>query len=645
MAIGRATLDFFASQRAARRRSAFLLVLFTLALALVVAIVYLALLAPAVVLSMVPPRLWNGSLLLGSAAGVIAVCGTGTAYHVVSLGRGGGEAVARMMGGEAVDRQTSRDDERRLLNVVEEMAIASGMPVPRAFVLRAEPGINAFAAGLSPADAVLAVTRGCLEQLSRDELQGVVAHEFSHILNADVKLNLRLLGAVGGLGVVSIVGRGLLDGALRGRTDRDEAQARGAAFAVGFLLTLAGWVGVACGQLVRFAVSREREYLADAAAVQFTRNPAGLAGALRKIARHGSMLTSGRALEASHYFFANAVSGVLERWFATHPPLEERIRRLEPQGAPAGETARAPAAEAPRAEARPSDLVARIGAPAQEQLARAGEILAQLPAEITAAAREPFGARCLVCALVLAPDDEGREAQLARVALDEPVLAEVRNVVPAVVAAGREHRIAILDLALPSLDGLSAAQVGALRSDLRRLAEADGRVTVFEWAVQRAVVRRLERRLSPSVSPARYRTLEQVEVECLELLCLLAWAGARGAEEAQAALDAGVRELAARERWRLLARAKVRGSTADRALAALDQATPELKRSVLRACAATALADSRLTDDEAGLLRAVSSSLGCPMPPVITDVAPAPSAAPRVPAAPAAPAGSPARRR
>jgi hypothetical protein len=358
---------------------------------------------------------------------------------------------------------------------------------------------------------------------------------------------------------------------------------------------------VACGQLVRLAVSREREYLADAAAAQFTRNPGGLAGALRKIARHGSMLSAPRAPEASHYFFANAVSGVLERWFATHPPVEERIRRLDPRGAPADEGA----------------LVARVGAAGQGQLARAGAILAQLPPEVSAAAREPFGARCLVCALVLAPEPAAREAQLGRVALGPAVLAELRKLAPGVVAAGRECRLAILDLSMPSLDALSAAQVGALRGDLRQLAEADGRVSVFEWAVQRAVVRRLERRVAGKASPpVRHRAVEQVEVECLELLSLLAWVGGRDPAEAQAALDAGTRELGARGRWRLLGRDRVGGTTADRALAALDQAAPDLKRRVLRACAATALADARVTDEEGTLLRAVSSALGCPMPPL-----------------------------
>jgi hypothetical protein len=195
-------------------------------------------------------------------------------------------------------------------------------------------------------------------------------------------------------------------------------------------------------------------------------------------------------------------------------------------------------------------------------------------------------------------------------------MAEVRRLAPAVVSAGRERRIAILDLALPSLHALSPAQVCALRSDLKRIAEADGRVTVFEWSVQRAVVRRLERSAAGEAPQALYRAVEQVQVECLELLSLLAWVGVRDPAAAQAALDAGARELGARDRWRLLARERVGGGAADRALSRLDQCAPELKRRVLRACAATALADSSITEDEGCLVRAVSSALGCPMPPL-----------------------------
>ncbi len=613
MGSSRATIDFFASQHAARRRSALLVVSFGLALLLVVALVYLALLVPANLLSHAPPGSWSPGLLLGAAAGVTALTGVGSVYHLVTLSRDGGEAVARMMGGTPLDRGSAAGAERQLWNVVEEMAIASGLPVPRLFVLEREQGINALAAGLSPGRAVIAVTRGALDKLSRDELQGVVAHELSHVLNSDMKLNLRLMGLVGGLTILSLIGRVVLDGALRGgRTDREAEQPRFIAFVFGLLVSVAGWVGEMGGQLVRLAVSREREYLADAAAVQFTRNPDGLAGALRKVAREGSMLSAPAALEASHFLFANGVSGVLERWFAPHPPLEERIRRLEPGGA-AEQVAAATAA--PSLARTPREVVARVGALRPAPLLRASRILSELPPELVAAAREPFAARALVCGLLLAPDPAQREAELGRVALPPGALGELRRLLPALDRVGRERRVALLDLALPALDALSAPQLAALRAELHELADAHGRLTVFEWALQRAVVRRIERRLSGGRTAVRYRAVEQVEVECLEILSLLARAGARDAAAAQAALEAGAAELGVRGRWTLLPAARLGAASADRALAALDEAAPDVKQRVLRGCVACAVADARVTSDEAGVLRAISSSLGCPMPP------------------------------
>ncbi|WP_152643352.1 M48 family metalloprotease, partial [Anaeromyxobacter sp. PSR-1] len=291
---GRATLDFFAAQRNARRRTTVLVIAFAVALAAVIAVVYLAL---AVALGLGagtggwavdasgavygPPLLQPGLLAL-TALGVGAITGVGGAWHAVRLSSGGGAAVAELLGGTPVDRATQDPAERRLVNVTEEMALAAGMPVPRLYVLRGEGGINAFAAGYTPGHSVVAVTRGALERLTRDELQGVVAHELSHVLNADTRIDLRLMAAVGGLGFLTLLGRLLLDVGSGPRRSRDRN--RGAIALVGLGLLLAGAMGSLCGRLVRFAVARQREWLADASAVQFTRNPDGLAGALRKIA-------------------------------------------------------------------------------------------------------------------------------------------------------------------------------------------------------------------------------------------------------------------------------------------------------------------------------------------------------------------------
>lgn len=633
----RPTLDFFEGQRLARQRTTLLVLAFGLALIAVTALVYLALVVGAAAVS--PPLLnaigqperlvpsaWQPRLLLYSALGVAIVTGAGCAHTWSALRMGGAETVATMMGGSPVDSSSTSasEEERRLLNVVEEMAIASGLAVPRVYMLRHESGINAFAAGPSPDDAVIAVTRGAVEQLTRDELQGVVAHEFSHILNSDSRLNANLMGLVSGLMVMSVVGRFLLRGAF-GRGGRRAGGLGLAVFLVGALLLVAGWVGVLSGHLVRFAVSRQREFLADSAAVQFTRNPRGLAGALRKIAGAGSTLSTPRAIEAAHFFFANGISGALSSWFSTHPPIEERIRRIDPDGVGvagpvAGEpgTARSErpgVATSALVGLSPGDLVSRVGTVSEGQLALAPAILAGLPEAVTSAAHDAFGARALACALLLAPDRGAREVQLERGALDPADEKEVRRLGSELDGMSRDRRVAVLDLVMPSLDGLSHAQFEGLRVTLQRLAEADGRVTLFEWAVQRAIVHRIERRLSSRSAPTRFRTLDDTKVEWLELLSLVSWAGARDGAIAQRSLDAALREMGARG-WKILPRDRLTAAVADRCLEALREVRPDQRARILRACAAASMGDGRVNAEEGGLLRVVASALGCPMPPI-----------------------------
>ena len=256
----------------------------------------------------------------------------GSLYKIAELSAGG-ETVALMMGGRAVDPQTTDLAERRLLNVVEEMALASGIPVPPVFVLENEPAINAFAAGHQPGDAVVAVSAGALQYLSREELQGVMGHEFSHILNGDMRLNLRLIGVVNGILVLAILGYYILRfGGLFSAVDPTRTAAARPSSSSGWRWSSSAILGVFFGNLIKAAISRQREFLADASAVQFTRYPGGIAGALKKIGGldEGSRIRDAHASEISHMFFGDAFAGSFFRLFATHPPLDERIRALEP---------------------------------------------------------------------------------------------------------------------------------------------------------------------------------------------------------------------------------------------------------------------------------------------------------------------------
>jgi Zn-dependent protease with chaperone function len=255
---------------------------------------------------------------------VMGVLGVASLYKSVEL-RGGGGVVARSLGGVLVTADTTDLKRKRLLNVIEEMAIASGVPMPEVYVLDQEPGINAFAAGHTPANAAVTVTQGALDRLSRDELQGVIGHEFSHILNGDMRLNIQLMGWVFGLFVIGLIGRLILQFSPRSSDRRDS---NAAFLALGFAIMVLGYVGLLAGRILQAAVSRQRERLADASGVQFTRNPQGLKGALVKIAAlpDGSALVAADAEQAAHMFFAEGLSRV----FATHPPILERIRELDP---------------------------------------------------------------------------------------------------------------------------------------------------------------------------------------------------------------------------------------------------------------------------------------------------------------------------
>ena len=255
--------------------------------------------------------------------------GLGGAWHGLQLAAGGGEAVARMLGGRRVDPATQDPLERRFVNVAEEMALAAGLPVPALYLLEREASVNAFAAGYTTGHSVVAVTRGALERLDRDELQGVVAHELSHVLHRDTRLDLQLMAVVGGLGILSLCGRMLLRAVVYDTGSRTRRKGN-PLWPLGLALLVAGAFGTLCGRLVRFAVARQREWLADAAAVQFTRNPDGLAKALQKIADGGSAVASPHTSEAAHLFFARATVGLLDGLFSTHPPIAERIRRIAP---------------------------------------------------------------------------------------------------------------------------------------------------------------------------------------------------------------------------------------------------------------------------------------------------------------------------
>ncbi len=322
-------MDFFEQQAKAHRKTKWLVIYFVMAVAAMIAANYICMMLFFYVGMQKDPHhryddeprprisFWDSRVFVGVSIITIAIVGIGSAYKTSALSSGG-SAVSEMMGGRLINTNTTDADERKLLNVIEEMSIASGVPMPQVYVMDEENGINAFAAGHKPGDATVSVTRGCMKLLSRDELKGVIGHEFSHILNGDMRLNLRLMGTIFGILCLAILGRILL------QTVRGGDRGKNPLPIVGLVLLIIGYIGVFFGRLIQAAVSRQREFLADASSVQFTRNPGGITGALKKIGglgEMGSRLSHAHAEELSHMFFGNGVSEAFIGLLETHPPL------------------------------------------------------------------------------------------------------------------------------------------------------------------------------------------------------------------------------------------------------------------------------------------------------------------------------------
>lgn len=604
-------MDFFGAQDVARRQTGRLVALFGLAVAGIVLVVYAAVLVAARGPEGAALGWWDGPLFALTAAGVLGGVALASGVRTLSLRRGG-PAVAEMLGGRVLAPHSDDPDERRLTNVVEEMALAAGVPVPLVYVLEEEPGINAFAAGTGPEDAVVAVTAGALRHLTRDELQGVVAHEFSHILNRDVRLNLRLTGLLFGILALGLAGRLLLRS--RGRRGRGA----GAVLLVGLALFVAGYVGVFLGRLIRAAVSRQREFLADAAAVQFTRNPEGLAGALRKIAAHaeGSRIESASAEEVSHFFFANGLRGGLAgRLWATHPPLEERIRRLAPGAeVPSGRGRGSPQGAGMAGSAGMAGLAAASAAPPRPgglPTEATATVLGRIPPVLHEALGSAFGAVAVICALMLDPDETVRAAQTERLAaaLEEPLYREVLRLGPAVEGLAPEARLPLADLATPALRQLAPAQAQALEEALTSLAFADAHVSVFEFALRTIVRYRMARARGEERTEGR-APLEAVLPEALVLLSALAFAGQPPGAAVRAAFEAGAAALTPEAHAPVPATA----GDLDGVLERIAGAAPEVRARVLEACSRTVMADGVVTPAEGQLLRAIAVALAVPPP-------------------------------
>ncbi len=667
-------MDFFENQDEARKRTSRLLVFFIPAVAATVLVisffiyltVILGIFAHIIFSKGIyspeynacawwrPGMFWAITVLTGSAVVLMSY------MKSKGLARGGGDGIALMMGAKPVLPGTKNPDERKLMNVVEEMAIAAGVPVPSVYIMDIEDVINGFAAGFSPTDAVICVTQGCISHLSRDEIQGIVAHEFSHILNGDMLLNLRLIGLLHGILIITMTSKRIM--LLLQRIGDPRAIL---IFFAGMCIWIFGSTGHFFANVIKCAMSRQREYLADASAVQFTRNPSGLANALKKIGGvvKGSYVNHLNSEIVSHLFFARGLKKPMFKSTATHPPLESRILRLDPQFdgtypklkpkgymptplteqypgkkkaeekaeekkeeiPPVSELAQpempfVPVLEPGNLSAiTPEDVVSSVGTLNPGLIAYASLLLAGIPQKLKDIAHEPFSARAMVYCLLLDKNDKTRKVQLESLKKHSPmnVWNEVERLIPVVDAVKDEHRLPLIDMALPALKLLSKMQYVNFRSNIKGLAEADKKISLFEYTLQCSIIRHLDPVfIKPDDMSIRYKTLEPLIIECFELLSVIAWKGSK-ADYANKAFKIAMSELMTGKEPTILPEEKCSLSILDRSLDKLSVAAPQIKKQVLKACTECVLADSEVTIAEAELLRAIADSLHCPVPPFV----------------------------
>jgi Zn-dependent protease with chaperone function len=582
-----------------------------------------------------------GTLAAASAVSLLIIAG-GTLSKMASL-RAGGAAIAQSVGAVPVDPDTRDLQLRRYVNVVEEMAIASGVPMPRLFVLPQEAGINAFAAGYGPSDAAVTVTAGALQQLNRDELQGVIGHEFSHILNGDMRMNVRLIGLVAGLLVLGLVGLRILafGGGGRGRKDN----AAGIILIFGIAALVLGFVGQFFAGLIKAAVSRQREWLADASSIQFTRQTVGLSGALKKIAGvpAGSALTNAADEQQINHMLFGEGKRSFSQLYATHPPLLARIQALEPGFNPEEltELARryhaqppvgltedrqlgltdpaAPGTGRSTAIADPGTVADRVGTFTAADLERGAAISAQLPSRLRDRATRPSTCVPVIVGLLLATDPAVHARQLALVTsrLGAEVAGAAEQLRPELTQLGPLLRIPLVGIALPSLSARPRAEVDALVAAVDALVTADGRWSLFEYCLTRLITSYLRDTLDPKWRARIQRaTLAQVQDATYPLLAVMAAAGNSDPAAAEHAYLAGVTRLG------LPARPYAPPANP---LAVLDQGWDELdslaplqKRPMIEALVAAVADDGVLQVAEAELLRTACALLHCPVPALLS---------------------------
>ena len=633
-------MNFFKAQDKARKHTHRLIFLFILAVISLIVLTNLLLIGTLAFMGSSEEESFF-SILINSfdlnvviiiSIGVSLLVIIGSLFKIYDLSKGG-SAIAEMLGGQLVPQSTNKPDERKLLNIVEEMSIAAGIPIPQVYILN-ESSINAFAAGQSHNNSVIGVTQGALSQLTRDELQGVIAHEYSHILNGDMKLNLRLIGVLHGILLIGILGQKVINSMRYSSGKKDGA---GAIIVIGLGLMFIGYAGTFFGKWIKSSVSRQREFLADASAVQFTRNKDTIAGALKKIGGmdEGSLLQSSSASEYSHAYFANGVSSFFDSMFATHPPLEERIKQVDP-----GWNGRFTAPKiADKEQREPTEkkstsieglaataailtatdqMIDQVGVLTENNIEYAHQLLLAIPESLKSSSQSAFSARAVIYAILIREQKNKKDTWDLLVKHSDPSMPELtKQLITETKDLDEKLILPILELCINSLRELSKNQHIQFRETINNIIAADKTVDLNEWVLQRLVLQQLDEHfLIRKPAKEKHAYLGAVKHSAETLLSLIAYTEHKDSkEEAQQAFDKGIKEIGAKA-FKFIPKEDISLSSLNASLDQLTELKPLLKERILKACAAIIMLDGETTRKGLELFRTVSTSLNCPVPPL-----------------------------
>ena len=652
-------MDFFDRQELARKNSKHLIFYYIVAVIGIVCSFGFAVLGARYLFlvqqsaqtnSLVRQSFFDPEFFLYSALGVLVLIILSTLFKISTLSEGGA-AVAKSLGGKEVDPTTKDPRYRRLINVVEEMSIASGVSVPSIYVMDQEDGINAFAAGHSSSNATIGVTAGCLNKLNRSELQGVIAHEFSHILNGDMRLNIRMMSVLYGILMMFIVGKFMLRsfGRSSSRSRSNSKEGGGAAFiiVVSLALLLIGLMGSIMAKLIKAAVSRQREFLADASAVQFTREPSGISGALKKIGGFaGAKIEHPRGEEVSHMFFGSCYKKKLSNLLATHPPIDDRIRAIGgasdgfqtlPEGSELNsdqismDETQSLASSFSDSSTQRSDPekgffqekdLNQIGQIMADQVVVAQRIVSEIDESLISLVHQKSGALAVVYSLLLSEEDlvRGNQLKVIKGTCESEVSKTFKTVSDQVIDMHSTKKIALLDLAVPALRRLSPEEYGQFCEIINELINIDEQVDLFEFMIQKNIRLHLDTFFGRIQPPNEtIKILSKLNHESSVLLSAIAGFGNEDELNRLQAFKKGaaVLELYGTGKLKFLPPENCGIGQMDEALKAFEKCVPTLKKTLLIACGKAAISDGKITSNEAEILRAIGDSMGTPIPPFV----------------------------